>query len=209
MRRLFALAVVVIHGLLLWVLIASMQRPSAHDAADPVYTRLWLSFDSPPPEPAPPVRKEQDLPDIARTDAVPEIFQETLAPETSPAIPDAAPADVAAPVPDVDWAREGKLAARRAALDSARPQQKGFSPDPKTIPKPCVSRKSSMEWKGEEDRKVQWVGILPVFRLGNCMVTIGAFACSLGKPQANGHLLDDMRSPDRSPSSVPDPNICD
>lgn len=207
MRRLFALAVVVVHGLLLWVLISSIQREDVREA-EPVYARLWLNVDPQPQDEPPPASKE--LQPLANTsaEAAPDPVQETVVPQESPASP-AASSDITPAAPGIDWNNEGKLAAKRAAQASGEPKQQGFSPDPKTIRKPCVTRKSSMEWKGEEDRKVTWVGILPVFRLGNCMVTIGAFACSFGKPEANGHLLDDMRSPDRSPSSVPDPNICD
>ncbi len=44
----------------------------------------------------------------------------------------------------------------------------------------------------------------------HCAFTLGAFACAFGKqPEANGHLLDDMKDPNYSGSSVPDPNKCD
>ncbi len=68
-----------------------------------------------------------------------------------------------------------------------------------------------MEWNGEEDRRVIWAGLLPAFRVGKrCVVTLGFFACDLNEiPEANSHLLDDMRSPDRPRSSVPDPKVCD
>jgi hypothetical protein len=209
MRRLFALAVVVVHVLLLWVLITSIRREPAPYAAEPVYTRLWLNFDSPPPVEPAPANQKLDPQDAAQEAIVPEPLQQTPVVQESAANAAPEPPAVSATSPDVDWRSEGKLAARRAAKSAVEPQQHGFSPEPKTIRKPCVPRKSSMEWKGEEDRKVRWDKIIPVFKIGNCMVTIGAFACSLGEPEVNGHLLDDMRSPDRSPSSVPDPNICD
>jgi hypothetical protein len=48
---------------------------------------------------------------------------------------------------------------------------------------------------------------LPYMRLGRCVVGLGFFGCGFGKrPEANGHVLDDFRDPDRPRSSVPDPN---
>lgn len=49
---------------------------------------------------------------------------------------------------------------------------------------------------------------LPFVRLGrHCILGLGFFGCGVGRlPEANGHVLDDMRDPDRPRSSVPDPN---
>jgi hypothetical protein len=49
---------------------------------------------------------------------------------------------------------------------------------------------------------------LPFVRLGKrCVLGLGFFGCGVGKlPEANGHVLDDFRDPDRPRSSVPDPN---
>lgn len=68
-----------------------------------------------------------------------------------------------------------------------------------------------MEWKGDEDRAVTMQGIFPVFRLGKrCVLLLVIPSCVLGAlPEANQHLLDDMKNPHRSRSSVPDPNVCD
>lgn len=68
-----------------------------------------------------------------------------------------------------------------------------------------------MEWKGKEDRRVGMDGIFPYFRVGkHCVIVLVVPMCTLGDlPEANGHLLDDMDDPDRSRSSVPDPDTCD
>lgn len=49
---------------------------------------------------------------------------------------------------------------------------------------------------------------LPYVRLGKrCVLGLGFFGCGFGKlPEANGHVFDDFRDPDRPRSSVPDPN---
>ena len=48
---------------------------------------------------------------------------------------------------------------------------------------------------------------LPYMRMGRCVVGPGFFGCGFGKrPEANGHVFDDFRDPDRPRSSVPDPN---
>ena len=48
---------------------------------------------------------------------------------------------------------------------------------------------------------------LPYMRMGRCVVGLGFFGCGFGKrPEANGHVFDDFRDPDRPRSSVPDPN---
>ena len=68
-----------------------------------------------------------------------------------------------------------------------------------------------MEWNGKEDRRVGFASGLPFVRLGKrCVVGLGFFACNPGElPEVNGHLLDDMKDPERATSSVPDPNVCD
>ncbi len=59
-----------------------------------------------------------------------------------------------------------------------------------------------------EPKKFGIDGGLPYVRLGKrCIVGLGFFGCGVGKlPEANGHVLDAMRDPDRPLSSVPDPN---
>jgi hypothetical protein len=74
--------------------------------------------------------------------------------------------------------------------------------------KPCVPKKKSMEWKGEENPGLHLQNGFPVWVVGNCTITIGFFACT-GDVPPNGHLLDDMKDPNRSRSSVPDPKVCD
>jgi hypothetical protein len=59
-----------------------------------------------------------------------------------------------------------------------------------------------------EPKKFGFAGGLPYVRLGkHCVLGLGFFGCSIGNlPESNGHVLEDMRDPDRPRSSVPDPN---
>ncbi len=211
MRRLFALAVVVLHVLLLALLLSGVRLRVQPEKEERVFVSLWLPVAEPePPDPLrdvtrPPAapRSEVPAPGRPRTPDEPVVA-------TSPAESTAITVPAPAPAP-VDWGREATLAARRAAGSAGREEQKTFSPAPRTIPEPCKPKESSMQWNGAEDRTVTWAGPLPVFKVGKrCVVTIGFFACNLSEiPEANSHLLDDMRKPDRATSSVPDPHICD
>jgi hypothetical protein len=214
MRRLFALAVVVLHVLLVALLLSGIRVRVLPETESRVFVSLW--FPVVEPEPQDPLRIETTLAPAAPRKVVPR----NVAPAPGAQTPDepavatnqAESAAIILPAPaTVDWGREASLAARRAALQNGGEEQKTFSPPPKPLPKPCKPKESSMEWNGDEDRAVTWAGPLPVFKVGKrCVVTIGFFACNLSEiPEANSHLLDDMRKPDRATSSVPDPSICD
>lgn len=124
------------------------------------------------------------------------------APITAPAGP-GTPAESSGP--PIDWRAEGAAAAARQAAPAA---PTGFSAPPKVARKACEPPKSSWEWN-PEPRKAGLTP-LPYIVLGRCVVGLGFFGCALQKPpEANSHLLDDMRDGKTSPSSVPDPDICD
>jgi hypothetical protein len=212
MRRLFALAVLLVHALLLLWVISGMRPDLKQDALAPAYAIQWI----PVTEPVPPMSARAIAPrnagsqsgvnSIPSINDVPQELPESLAivPEQA-SVPAVASAE-----PKVDWNQEGALAARRAAERLGNDQQKTFSRLPKTGHERCKPKESSMEWNGDQDRRVTWVGPIPVFRIGKCIVTLTGFACGVGGPsEVNGHLLDDMRKPDRARSSVPDPHSCD
>lgn len=74
-------------------------------------------------------------------------------------------------------------------------------------PQGCRKYKKPDAWK-PEPRKFGIAGLLPYVRLGKrCIVGLGFFGCGVGKlPEADKHVLDDMREPDRPRSSAPDRN---
>ena len=101
--------------------------------------------------------------------------------------------------------------AKRHAVPTAPPE---FAPPPKPLRKACEKKQSTWEWNKEPKR----AGVtrlsngipLPYVAVGRCVVGLGFFGCSPQKPpEANSHLLDDMRAGKTEPSSVPDPDICD
>jgi hypothetical protein len=71
----------------------------------------------------------------------------------------------------------------------------------------CRKYKKPEPWVPEPN-KFGIAGGLPYVRLGKrCVLGLGFFGCGVGKlPEANGHVLEDMRDPDRPRSSVPDSN---
>ena len=132
-------------------------------------------------------------------------------PSTAITQPAESPAESGAPRPSIDWRTEGIAAAARQA---APPAPATFTAPPRVLRKPCEKQKSSWEWNKQTGK----AGItslkdglpLPYVVLGRCVVGLGFFACSPQKPpEANSHLLDDMRDGKTSPSSVPDMDRCD
>jgi hypothetical protein len=71
----------------------------------------------------------------------------------------------------------------------------------------CRKYKKPDAWV-PEPKKFGISGGLPYVRLGKrCVLGLGFFGCGVGKlPEADGHVLDDMRDPNRPRSSVPDPS---
>jgi hypothetical protein len=218
MRRLFALAVGILHLGLLWLLVAGERSKPRLPVDTRVYASLWIAPDE--PQAPPPLRVTPPSQVEVTSDAPSSPIDPAVEPLTqleTPAgiLPSTAPVDIPAispiSIPKVDWRVEAIAAAARAARKPDASQRENFSAPPESTSKPCVSRKSSMEWNGNEDRRITFSGPLPVIKLGKrCAVTIGMIGCSLGVvPEPNSHLLDDMRRPDRARSSVPDPDTCD
>jgi hypothetical protein len=195
MRRRFVVAVIVLHGLLLWLLIVGFrQRDSRPEVPQLQIVSLWIT----PPAPATPVevRPARNTSERAssarqRPDSPPPPAPVTprLEARTDP------DTSIATAVPPVDWVNEGRLAARRAGQAiGGPPPRETFSEPPKALAKPCVPKESSLKWKSDEPPSS-----------GKCSLTLG-YSC---RDRANWHLLDDMKDTERSTSSVPHPDICD
>ncbi len=218
MRKRIALAVVVLHAVVLWllVLVSRARGPEQAPPEPPQFVSAWIQAYAPPAQ-ATPAAPSPQAAGVPRTVTAPRKPVATTPPvpplqAPAPVAPDAPTATPAAPAPPVDWSQQSLLAAQRAAAAAAAAgQHDTFSPPPKVIPGTCKPRQGSMEWKGEEDRAVTMDGIFPVFRMGKrCVIVLVLPYCVLNKlPEANQHLLDDMNDPQRSHSSVPDPNVCD
>jgi hypothetical protein len=216
MRRLVAIAVVVLHVLLLWLLASGMRlRPDAQSLV-PQFVSVWITMPVPDtteveperdPEPAP----ERTPPPRSRASEAPR-----TAPITLPSAPtvQTAPQSTTSPVapaPALDWAQRAQLAARRA-VDAGEAQQQGeaFSPAPEVMRKPCKPKQSNLDTAEKDETGFHMVGPLPVWVGKRCTFTIGFFGCALGQPpEARSDLFDDMKGPGGAPSSVPHPETCD
>jgi len=213
MRRRIALVVLALHGLFLWLLVMGFRHQPREMPPPPQFVSLWITPPPLPEEAPPPARitPRQDAPPRER----PVTRQQPAAPVTAPLIPIAPVAPLPestvptpAPTLPADWAERADLVAKRTGEKLANAGGESFSEPPKTIAKPCVPKKKSMEWKGEENPGLHLQNGFPVWVVGNCTITIGFFACT-GDTPPNGHLLDDMKDPNRSRSSVPDARVCD
>jgi len=216
MRRLVAIAVVVLHGLLLWLLGSGIRaRPDA-EPPPPQFVSLWITMPVPDTPEIDPLRDPQRDPEQQpatppRATAAPRTAPITL--PTEPALqtaPESTTSPVA-PAPALDWAQRAQLAARRS-VDAGEAQQQGeaFSPAPEVMRKPCKPKKSNLDTAEKDETGFHMVGPLPVWVGKRCTFTIGFFGCGLGKPpEPRGDLFDDTKGPGGAPSSVPHPDVCD
>ncbi|HEY0745320.1 MAG TPA: hypothetical protein VGD63_01365 [Steroidobacteraceae bacterium] len=168
---------------------------------------LDLSVPTPPTNAGPPPQSDTKTYDPVKVPSPANRAKVDSATTRDPAAvtsPDASPS-----LPGIDWYQQGQQVASSQAesifkelehfCDAAalhgehRPECRKYEkPDP-WVPEP---------------NKFGIAGGLPYVRLGKrCILGLGFFGCGVGKlPEANGHVLDDMRDADRPRSSVPDPN---
>ncbi|MFL6602615.1 MAG: hypothetical protein ACJ8R9_14960 [Steroidobacteraceae bacterium] len=122
---------------------------------------------------------------------------------TSPSAQSSEPSAAAAP----DWDLEAETIAKSIAPGMIKELQRKCAEAEQraqALPEGCKKRIDAKVWDPEPKRAGVVGGILPYVRLGKCVVSLGVFGCSIGKQSPNGTLLEDMRSPDRPVSSVPD-----
>ena len=112
----------------------------------------------------------------------------------------------------IDWDREAAAVANSQAESILKELKHLCAEAAKRGEQPpgCHKYKRPDPWS-PEPKKFGFSGILPYVRLGKrCILGLGFFGCGVGKlPEADGHVFDDMRDPDRPRSSVPDPNEVD
>jgi hypothetical protein len=198
MRRRIALAVIALHCLLLWLLAVGFRH--SDDRPEPPQLQivsLWITTPPPPmqaiPVEPPPPEEASERTSSSRPTVAPRRIDVPVTPPLEPRTESNAPSVTTAPL--VDWRNEASQVARRAGnAIGGPPPREGFSEPPKVLPKACVPKESSLKWKDENTSKG-----------GSCALTLG-YSC---RDRANWHLFDDMKDPQRAPSSVPDPNICD
>lgn len=210
-RRLRPAAIVLVllsHGLLISLFM--FARSSSRDEPEQqlVFLSLWpdMRIDEAVipqalPQQQPSSRRSAPSPSPATVSPPPV----PTAPSTAITVPYESVAPGESPQPGIDWRAEAAAVAKLHATPTPPPE---FAPPPKPLRKACEKKKSSWEWN--EHPKKAGLAPLPYVVLGRCVVGLGFFACSPQKPpEANSHLLDDMRAGKTEPSSVPDPDICD
>ena len=196
-RRWIAGAVVAVGHVLVVLLVATsrLRAPEIVSARDhtlaPYLLLEWLPQPvAPPPEPATPRHTR-----AARATESPPI-------DPSRGIQSAAPVAAA---PRIDWDREAERVGRAGATLLTPDTRRCDDTDrPGSMLPRCTPRVEPFEWNTEPN-VINFAGGIPYVRVGNmCVVGLGFFACGLGAPPAaNGHLLDEMKNPNRSRESVP------
>jgi hypothetical protein len=99
----------------------------------------------------------------------------------------------------IDWQLEAQRSAQAIGADLARGEPKcDDSGRPWSLQPKCRKPKHPPAWEPETPR-AGFDHLIPYVRLGKrCILGLGFFGCALGKlPEANGHLFDDMKDPDR------------
>jgi hypothetical protein len=196
-RRWIARAVVAV-GHVLVVLLVVTGRPRAPDDGStrqrtlaPYLLLEWLpQAVAPPPAPA----------TLRRASAT----RSPAPPPIDPSLGTQLAAPVS-PAPRIDWDREAERVGRTGAnLVTPDTRRCDDTDRPGSMLPRCTPRIEPFEWNPEPN-VINFGGGIPYVRVGKmCVVGLGFFACGLGTPPpANGHLLDEMKSPNRSRESVP------
>ena len=110
------------------------------------------------------------------------------------------------PVEPPDWDRDAHSVADSVVSDLARREHRKCDDSDKPgswLPK-CKRHTPAFGWSDQHRAGFTSEG-LPYVRLGKrCVVVMGLLGCALGAlPEANGHLFDGLKDPDRDRSSVP------
>jgi hypothetical protein len=196
---------IVIGGHVLLLVLFSSTRPrDRHNAAvGPEPRTILLLLDmAPPPIEAPSEPLAPFAPSVARV----------RVPLNAASLGQAITPDESAPPPrsPVDWYSEAEEVAKDRGSELLAQQRRDCDPSSSDrpgslLPKCGKKKREAAEWE-PEPKRAGFSGGLPYVRLGKrCVVALGFFGCALGTlPEADGHVFDDMKDPDRPRSSVPD-----
>jgi hypothetical protein len=193
-RYAVAAATLGLHALLVGFLIATTLRLHRSRGADeePLYVRYFEpAARTPSTSPESPTRPRAEPPRLERSES---------------AAHEAAGAITVEPLPPVDWERDARSAADTIVADMARREHRWCNDSDKPgswLPK-CKRHPPAFGWS--DNHRAGFTNGLPYIRLGRrCMLVAGFLGCALGAlPEANGHLFDGLKDPDRDRSSIPD-----
>jgi len=162
--------------------------------------------DAPPAAPVDPRRAALENPS---TVAAPADTRDLTSSELSPSVdsPDGTALTLPSGSPSVDWDHERAITAQAMVPELLKQNQTKCEAErrPGSMLPKCRQPAKDPPWEPEPGR-FGISGLIPFMRLGKrCAIGLGFFGCALGKlPEANSHLLDEMRNPDREHSSVPE-----
>jgi len=184
------------HGaLLLLVITARVDVATRNTLVEEAALRVFV-VEPPPPPVQPPARPPAGAYSRVPRPAVP----------PPPVVPPPPGLTGSAPAPRVDWGREAERLGQAAPQPPRPPALRCDDSDrPGVLLPKCTKPQRSFDWH-PEPKTVEFDGLLPYVRLGKrCILGLGFFGCAVGKlPDANVHLFDDMKNPERDRSSVPD-----
>lgn len=190
------LAALLAHALILWALL-EVPAPTPHPPVSDRLTLLYFPPFNPKPRNTMPATGHPDAQrSRIRSHGISKLPTEGMV-RVSPPPP--------APPPLTDWTAERQRAAeskgREIWNDLARRCHDAEALH--IYPPECHRHVEPAPWEPEEQR-FGLAGPLPYVRLGQCVVGLGFWGCALGKaPPPNGHLLENLRDPDR-PGGVPE-----
>ena len=205
-KRLGFWAVVIgLHGAL--VLLFSVDRTDERGEAEAEPRRaMTVVFLDTPLEPVP--EKEEPPPPerqrVAKTKArAPDAAEASTSVDT----PAGTAIGIPSESPSIDWEHEREVTAQAMLPELLKQNQSKCEAErrPGSLLPKCRQPAKDPQW--EPEPSVFGIeGLLPFMRLGKrCVVGLGFFGCAIGKlPEANSHVFDAMRDPDREHSSVPE-----
>ena len=198
-RWVIAATILATHALVLVLLLASRRTVPLSATAYEQEQHLVYLKDFTPPDPT--AASRDGLTPRPRTEQA----QGSRVPAPQ-SVPGAAPAAPESPSL-IDWDLEAEATADAIVRDLLKGDQRKCDDSPKRDPwlPPCKRSTPKFGWDPQEQRAGFSDG-LPYVRLGRrCILVLGMIGCSVGRvPDANSHLLDHMKDPDRDRSSVPD-----
>ena len=193
-RYVVTAAILGLHALLIGLLIAAtmrLHRPRVADEEPLIVQYFEPPARAPVPSPQAPAQphREPEWPD-----------------RSAPVLPEAPASITPEPLPPVDWDRDARSAADTIVADMARREHRWCddSGKPGSWRPKCKKHPPAFGWS--DQHRAGFTNGLPYIRLSKrCMVVAGFLGCALGTlPEANGHLFDGLKDPDRDRSSVPD-----
>ena len=198
--------VIVVHALLVALVLRQQGKIALQHASNALpLILLTPTAPLPPPSALAPAKSTESRSAASPKRAEPVTGEFAISLDTQPA-----PSSDALPLRlGVDWDHEAATVADSQATSIFKELKRVCAEAARRGEEPpgCHRYRKPDPWS-PEPKKFGFAGGLPFVRLGKrCILGLGFFGCGVGKlPESNGHVLDEMRDPDRPRSSVPDPN---